>query len=486
MIALAIDFLAGRFHATPWDRSVNEGDVEWPPSPWRLLRALIAAFYLRGEQDVDTLSHICDRMATAPRFILPPATVGHTRHYMPQDKAGVTALVLDAFVAFNNRSARAFVIWDDAVLSTDERLLLERLVSSVTYLGRSESWCQVTVHTGTFQSDGMFEVMLASYAAIGGRGIVARRLGVDGNFRGLGLLGCLSEDTNAMRKRKAVLPNGSVWLDYRFPENYGRDRITSIRATAKAEFGKRVLRFRLEGSSPDLLPSVTETLRIGEIFRRAVLSIQGSRSETLSTPLFSGKFADGTPLTGENHAYFLPSDRDGDGLLDTVDVYLPRAFSHDEYRALVSVSRLYSRDLKLAADDYIRATFLGDAQADPPSRRWRSTTPFVLPRYEKRRGTADARRIIDSPGEQIRRELGFRSLEAFDVEVARGADARIGLRGGRTVFAGSYRRRRDGDAGSREAVTATITFSEPVSGPIAIGMYAHFGLGQFVPLDTDD
>ena len=41
---IAIRFPLGRYHATPWDRSVNEGAVEWPPSPWRLLRALVASY----------------------------------------------------------------------------------------------------------------------------------------------------------------------------------------------------------------------------------------------------------------------------------------------------------------------------------------------------------------------------------------------------------------------------------------------------------
>ena len=44
---LAIRFPLGRYHATPWDRSVNEGATEWPPSPWRLLRALVATWYTR-------------------------------------------------------------------------------------------------------------------------------------------------------------------------------------------------------------------------------------------------------------------------------------------------------------------------------------------------------------------------------------------------------------------------------------------------------
>ena len=45
MIAIELTFPAGRWHATPWGRQVNEGAVEWPPSPWRLLRALLAVWY---------------------------------------------------------------------------------------------------------------------------------------------------------------------------------------------------------------------------------------------------------------------------------------------------------------------------------------------------------------------------------------------------------------------------------------------------------
>ena len=43
MLLIEIHSPAGRFHATPWGRHVNEGAVEWPPSPWRFLRATGAA-----------------------------------------------------------------------------------------------------------------------------------------------------------------------------------------------------------------------------------------------------------------------------------------------------------------------------------------------------------------------------------------------------------------------------------------------------------
>ena len=30
-VVISIQFLTGRYHATPWDKQVNEGAVEWPP-----------------------------------------------------------------------------------------------------------------------------------------------------------------------------------------------------------------------------------------------------------------------------------------------------------------------------------------------------------------------------------------------------------------------------------------------------------------------
>jgi CRISPR-associated protein Csb2 len=41
-LSISIQFLTGRAHMHPWQTHHNEGRVEWPPSQWRLLRALVA------------------------------------------------------------------------------------------------------------------------------------------------------------------------------------------------------------------------------------------------------------------------------------------------------------------------------------------------------------------------------------------------------------------------------------------------------------
>lgn len=66
MFALAFRFPAGHYHATPWGRNVNEADIAWPPEPWRLLRALFAADWRKGDQErwtQEALGHLVDVLA---------------------------------------------------------------------------------------------------------------------------------------------------------------------------------------------------------------------------------------------------------------------------------------------------------------------------------------------------------------------------------------------------------------------------------------
>src|SRR5579863_5843600 len=66
---LAIRFPLGRYHANPWDRAVNEGASEWPPSPWRLLRALAATWHTRWpDLPVSVLEGLLDQLGELPSY----------------------------------------------------------------------------------------------------------------------------------------------------------------------------------------------------------------------------------------------------------------------------------------------------------------------------------------------------------------------------------------------------------------------------------
>src|SRR3982751_1527569 len=149
-VTLKLTFPAGRYHATPWGRHVNEGVPEWPPSPWRLLRALVAVWKRTvPELSEDQVRRILNPLLTPPRFRLPPFRVAHTRHYMPWEKKGPAdrTLVFDTFVAIGRKETgppsdayAMFIGWPEVELPPDDRAVLGKLVENLSSLGRAESW----------------------------------------------------------------------------------------------------------------------------------------------------------------------------------------------------------------------------------------------------------------------------------------------------------------------------------------------------------
>ena len=114
MTVLELNFPAGRYHATPWGRHVNEGAVEWWPSPWRIVRALIATWYLKAREiPEDTVRSLVSALSHPPIFWLPRATTAHTRHYMPNNegKNEKTTKVFDTFIQIAENDS-VFVAWD--------------------------------------------------------------------------------------------------------------------------------------------------------------------------------------------------------------------------------------------------------------------------------------------------------------------------------------------------------------------------------------
>jgi CRISPR-associated protein Csb2 len=126
MFALVFSFPAGRYHATPWGRHVNEGAVAWPPEPYRILRALIATWHRttdRAHYSEDALARLIEALAgELPLFGLPDAVHAHTRHYMPQGRLAKgreeTKLVFDAFLRVLPTD-RLISAWPATTLSTE-------------------------------------------------------------------------------------------------------------------------------------------------------------------------------------------------------------------------------------------------------------------------------------------------------------------------------------------------------------------------------
>jgi CRISPR-associated protein Csb2 len=453
VIRFEIRFLSGRFHATPWGHHVNEGVPEWPPSPWRIARALAATMYTRCPDLDRTLALAALRLlGSPPSFTLPPATASHTRQYLSQnklDRAG--RMVFDAFVAVD-RGQRIIVHWPIAP-SDAERRALATMASEVSYLGRAEAWCDMRLMDEAEQTPG--PNCSPSDGKPASRVTTERVLCPAEGFTEQDLCRTTSE----LNAEGWSDPPGTRWVFYRRPS----DALTpGIHRSAPAVGASRpkVAELALGGT---VLPLFTDAVLVAERIRGAVLR----QADWQLQPV-----------------HYMPEARGKTNRITHVMVYAPAGFGEAERRALAAIT-FPKQDHKRPTPDVVlggfgeRADFAKDSALFGLSPRWRSRTPFVLPRHP--------RNGKDAPEEQLVQELAVWGLPApVVVKRSEGAllfDPNAGAAAQTPWLAFRMRRPRDRSRDDDDPTAGfwgfVIEFEEAQPGPILLGYGARYGLGQF-------
>jgi len=479
---LELSLLGGRYHTTPWGRHPNEAAAEWPPSPFRLLRALVDAWYRKHpELAREVVERALRAISGPPVFWLPPARQSHTRAYLPQNKEDPTdkKLVFDGFVVLD-RDARILAGWPGVAIDDDALRALRRLVESVGYLGRSESWVRMTIADDRevawncrplgdgAVAPGLEVVTVAGVAAPAGydaRPFVVPARGKQ-KAQPLPWLEALSWGSAEVLAHTMDRPPAMEPLFYTRSVDALDARPQPVRRAAMPTV--EVAAYALESRVP---VSVTEAVQVAEQVRRRLLgALRAIVGDARHAPLFTGKDSSGQPLVGHVHASILPLDSDGDGYLDRLLVVSPRPLSRDEQRALDRIRPLprrtghplvvtpirYGRREELLT----RATVLV------------SHTPFAPPHHYRLKRDGD---LVAWLGRQIRLEAERRALPAI-VRLETVARPRTRRRAMRWL---DFRRARKSDA-ARPAFGLEITFAEPVLAPLSLGYASHFGLGTFI------
>ena len=252
-----------------------------------------------------------------------------------------------------------------------------------------------------------------------------------------------------------------------------------------------VVRFALV-SQP--LPRVGDTLWWGDVARRAAMSRYGRRNAGGVSPALSGKDPAGKPMQGHRHPFYLPIDEDGDGRLDQLTILTPGGLSAEEFDAITSIDALHPggsrRSVRICVEGQgCVADFRSSVPIFGVSSRWRSLTPFVLPRHVKFRGPRDDRgfrRMVDGPEDQIAREYSARWSEGPKLVRVKRRDPgepilpmAAGKSSGLPPFE-FFRHRHSGSNGGG-AFNFLLELEAPIPGPVALGFGCHYGLGLFVP-----
>ncbi len=501
-IVLRQVFPLGRFHATPWRANpFDDPHGEWPPSPWRLVRAVVARWYQWAREVTLTpepmhLDDLVRALCTSTyHFHLPPhAQKGSpVRQYFPVEfgwnpkakkKPGMrsygTSLAQDNYwcVPCSDDGAVWWFLdsegWTDTLITA-----LDRCVERITYFGRAETFTRIrrTAVLVPQPNCGLSERRTPGSVPVLVPSPNARRVDVER----------VTDDPDAIKR--SVPPGARMMYAIRPARSPARERRDSPHIRTDC----RLLQFAIGWNvAPEPRAVVRLTARFRGVVLRELLRIKTgdvaatwSRVETSIREAMAdmlGKDAQGKPLVGHRHAEFLAWCEDGvpTRLLVRRD---DRPFDEDEQTAIL---RAASRELSWAAagpdaDAWkVRLVPLDRAVPPPPgfdeapARSWESVTPYVPPRHHLRGAKERARESLVA---QIRRELTLRGFaDAEQVEAEQIGDASwVGVhvprgRAGKRAF-----------LGDRRGYSIRLTFREPVKGPLRLGHSSSFGLGLFRP-----
>lgn len=501
MLAIGFRFPAGRYHATPWGRHVNEADVEWPPSPWRIMRGLIATWHRKIHPEMaseNILGGLVQKLASElPSYYLPKVTRAHTRHYMPvrEGAKDKPVLIFDAFVKVDPQH-ELVVIWpESAVLDDSELLLLDELLSRIGFLGRAESWIEarrivqwqgkpnctagelsIDPETGeAFEPVSVIcPVPSDTYAKWRSKTILAHGLEA-GKLKKTqqqilatlpeSFLDALRLDTADIQRSGWSQPPGARYVIYQRPYAcfVPEREIRPLKHTRQKQI--TTVRLALAGKP---LPRIEDAVKIGEVIRQAAMSQTGSTGTDGIPAVLSGHM----PADNQHaHAFYLP-ESNRDGRIDHILIHADAGFAEDALAALDCVTRIWLQGgskWRVLLETYGGKEDYPDHSYLRQSREWISVTPYLHPWFQKKNFTVE---------DQIRRECRERGISV--PEITKLPSIQIKGRERRPTHFYRFRNKPGLTQPDTRGSFWHLAFPEPIQGPLALGFGCHFGLGLFV------
>ena len=514
-IVLRQTFLLGRFHANPWLAFPFE-DVhgEWPPSPWRLLRAILARSHqLEREYAIDCQAwrEALVRAFRTTRFSwhLPafswrgpgigqyqPATFewdppnrtkrlrGQTVN-VPGEKRYRSTLTRDNFwvVGRSKTHSDVGVVWwllKGNGWSEDQLGWLDDSLGRMTYFGRAESLTEIE-RVDRLPNNVRINCTLNPLPSSHSVPVLAPT-----DDATLEQVQAITEDPSV---KDSTVPPGAGWL---YAKRAPRPATRLPRPTRRTKSPTRLVQFALGARvSPPRQSIVVLTQRFrGRVIREFLGESwrQASTAKKESACLLTGKEADGSPLRHHRHRHArfgILFDKET-GRATRLLVWRDLPFDDTEQHAILSAAE---QELQLAfgggagtRDPWAVRLVPLDSQVLPPLgfgdqayRCWETVAPYVPPRHVySRRGRIKAG---EGAGEQLRLELVRQGYETTGLAIQ--VDERDFEW---TRVHRPRRNRHEATNTDRRGYQVSLTFDTPVSGPISLGHSSHFGLGLFVAL----
>ncbi|MBP7951544.1 MAG: type I-U CRISPR-associated protein Cas5/Cas6 [Verrucomicrobiales bacterium] len=530
MLTIQIKLPWERYHAHPWGQNPGRvAEAEWPPSPWRLLRSLVAAWFRAntGQPASGELHGLLKTLASElPHIGVGKVAFAKTVHYQPNYKHSSSDAALATYGKTRHENLFAATAepicfrWTNTTLDDAQTALLRTLLDNVTYFGRADSICEAEIVTAAPPAIDWCKPCLAS------DGSPQRRIAqtcrdvfcpnpADFRATDLWLLRANAEGGRTPHDQLTVpkhLVNqllaadmrvdGGILVSYRMPDGWPRKWLVTAAQTTRARSsakdistGPKVahyLRFSLQCRVP---VGSRFAVDVANLFHKAVCKIL----DGFASPALTGK-----DISGHRHAFYLPTG-DGTSLTD-LHIWCPLGFTRQEMDILTRVHHLRWGKSRFEINPVLIA-----AAKEPPAdsglsfgkaaKVWESLTPFVPPLHFYRGSKENPKFNANaSPEKQL-----FECLKNADLQKAVFIEriTPTAQRGNWDIVRVNVAN--ETASGFANGVSATVhqnsstpgnvreirrvgfffrlTFDEPVplSRP-ALGHSSHFGLGLFVPV----
>lgn len=496
-IFIAQTFPLGRFHATPWKVfPYDDPHGEWPPSPWRLLRAVIARSYQlereTGAPSNDVRKQLVQAFAQSSiSWHLPKFTWRGPglRQYQPAEFKRVPASAREpGEMAYNTTKVQDNfwltppdaepILWR---LESEQWLLpVQKLLAAcldrMTYFGRAESITSArlldrepTPSTNCSLTETRSETSVP---------VLCPR--ADATMKQI----LMTTDDKAVAN--STEPPGAVWKFAIRPQRPAAKPTPMIQPQRISPV--RLIQFAIGSQvSPPAKSIVVLTQRFrGRVIRKFLGRDwqEASPEQREAARLLTGKEADGEPLQDDRHphARFGILFDEKTGKAARLIVWRNQPFTEEEQRAILNAA---DRELPISFDKArrkdpwaVRLVAL-DPQTPPPRgfdiqayRQWKTATPYVPPRHVfDRQGRAKPE---ESPQEQLQKELTRQEIDTNEltIEIDDWEWTQVHK---------PQRNRNEPTNTEKRGYHASLIFKASVRGPIALGHSSHFGLGLFVP-----
>ena len=460
MATIRITLLSGRYGATPWNRSEHEGQVEYPPSPWRLLRAVLHGGFLLSNtpgQLPDGVSELIALLGQQPpSYHLPFGEYGQIRGFRPHfvrervpplESGGLEKRrsFIDSFLQLG--PGAAIHVHFPVELNPEQERLLGACLAGLSYLGRAE-YPAVWQVAPTMPDPNCTPDRQGTLSVLCGEGDEL-------------LSGLLLNAQDARLQGRQNLP-GQRWLPYL----YEPQRPAVIASGSSRQQANRALFAFLPGHDIPATAGIHWTDRL----HRALLK------QAPSSSMFAG-LAGGQPLPEHQRAWYLWHETKGS--IKALEVVAPQPFQEMEIEALQQLQVLYARG---GSKVPLRLMKLDHDPIDSRQQQ-RTATPMLLyttPR-ERKLQRSPAGQAIQSLlwglGEQGKLDPSLFNLQGEQVAVEHPEYGRIAAQVLEVVDDQRITGRGDRKAASSLGFHLQICSDQPLPS-IGIGWGRHFGAGR--------